>query len=1169
MNKRVKRAMALITAVAVAVMFIIKPGSGTITVKAATTAISLSTEVDFGNVIKQLENGDVKATLSADIELASSYSINAGTNTLTIDLNGWTLTDTNNKGLFSITGGTVAITDSSEAGTGKMVSGASTVVNVTGGTLAVTGGQINSTGSNGTAIDASAGCIEITGGTITSSQYVGLNISSTSADANIIANIKGGSLSGSFAALRIGSNCNVTIGADGGKPQFDSSNSAVFMPADAQGSKQGNTLTINGGSFTATNSGGLGYPCYFCGIDSTLTITGGEFNLNADSGSSLVIGENVADANVSISGGTYNGRIARFIKEGTDWNYTTYYGDGTAGSGILAKGAVLTNNTFTDVTAGVDKHEPTVFTVDAVEVVAGGLVCFNTQRSTLETYDYTTDEEATAAYNADFCSLLPASIGTDGTVYTNRGSGVTPELDTARIDYENSYEFLGWLDSEGNEYATLEAYAKAYAEACGTDGVEGADGADGAEVTEVVDTAAVTLSAIYKAQVSTPEGLKNAVENCNAVKTIEAARDIDTGLYMDTDVAKMQGRTLDLSSHKISYTPSDSDSSNPAFILNGSWTVKNGTVESSSQACFELGGDTIMSGLYCKSTGYKYAVSFGNGIGSSSISSSTIETTSEDGYALKISGADENMNITTLFGIGYPSSTVTKTVATDVYLNAAKLLVSDVPITYMESGADIDFGASVYGDKTDVISQTVSNMDYIGDIKITDISVDNPAFVVTEDENAARNLLGGSSDTYSYMVTAKPNQKPGSYEGKVCISFTKMDGSEGEYKQLVLMNITQRQLEVEGQSVEKTKTYDGSSTATASGGTLTGVIGDDDVSFTVDASYDDADAGEGKTISVKYTLTGEAKEYYLAPQDETYQDGVIEKAQGTAEITIQDYRVGEDAVVGISSTTNGNENVTLYYKQKGEADTAYGISAPQEEGNYTLKAVFAESKNFHTVEITADFAVSYIATPEVPYTLQGTWGNDGWYTSSVTIIPAEGYVVSTQNDGDYQTSCTVESSAQPVIYLKGETGAVTKPIQVEQIQIDKVAPVMSGIEDGQTYYADRLRFTVADDNLASVTVDGELVAFSGNTATVSLMPTGNRSIIIAKDKAGNTTTYSVIVEETWVRDGISAAGVRTLIKGKAYKLGSGQWTVDGDNTVYNGDIDFYVNTDGDYDFQKQ
>ncbi|MGN1188165.1 MAG: hypothetical protein ACI4R6_06695, partial [Lachnospiraceae bacterium] len=691
MNKRVKRAMALITAVAVAAMLIIKPGSGTITVKAATTDISLGTEDDFGNIIKQLENGDVNATLTGNIELTSSHSFNAGTSTLTIDLNGWTITDTNNTGLFNIIGGTVAITDSSEAGTGKMVSGASTVINVTGGTLEVTGGQIQSTGSNGIAIDASAGRIEVTGGTITSSQYVGLNISSTSADAVLTANIKGGSLSGSFAALRIGSNCNVTIGADGGKPQFDSSNSAVFMPADAQGSTQGNTLTINGGSFTVTNSGGLGYPCYFCGIDSTLTITGGEFNLNADSGSSLVIGENVADANVSISGGTYNGRIARFIASGTDWNYTTYYGDGTDGSGILAKGAVLTNNTFTDVTAGVDEIEPTVFTVDAVEVVAGGLVCLDTQRSTLESYG---EDEAAAANEADLYSLAPVSIGTDGTIYTNSGSSVTPELDTDRITDGNSYEFLGWLDSNGNEYDTV----KAYAEACGTDAADVTEVVDTADVIEVVDVAAVTLSAIYKALVGTPGGLKNAVENCNAVKTIEVAGDIDTELYMDTDEPKMQGRILDLSAHTISYTPSGESS--PAFVLNGLWTVKNGTIESSNQACFQLNGDITMSGLYCKSTDSQYAVGFSNGIGNSRISTSTIETTDEDGYALKISGADENMNITTLFGEGYPSNTVIKTVDTDVYLDAAKLLVSDVPITYMESGADIDFGASVYGDKT-------------------------------------------------------------------------------------------------------------------------------------------------------------------------------------------------------------------------------------------------------------------------------------------------------------------------------------------------------------------------------------------------------------------------------------------------------------------------------------
>ena len=261
MNKRAKRAMALITAVAVAAMLIIKPGRVTITVKAAEAAeaIPLSTEAEFRDVINQLGTGDVNATLSANIKLTSSYSINAGTYSLTIDLNGRTLTDTNNTGLFNITGGTVAITDSSEAGTGKMVSGASTVINVTGGALKVEGGQIESTGSNGIAIDASDGSIEV----------------------------KRGTLSGDFAALRIGDNCNVIIGADGGIPQFESSNAAVFMPEN----KQGSTLTIYDGVFNAVNSSSFCYSCNFAGVNSTLTITGGEFNLKAPSGSSLVIGE--------------------------------------------------------------------------------------------------------------------------------------------------------------------------------------------------------------------------------------------------------------------------------------------------------------------------------------------------------------------------------------------------------------------------------------------------------------------------------------------------------------------------------------------------------------------------------------------------------------------------------------------------------------------------------------------------------------------------------------------------------------------------------------------------------------------------------------------------------------------------------------------------------------
>ena len=54
-----------------------------------------------------------------------------------------------------------------------------------------------------------------------------------------------------------------------------------------------------------------------------------------------------------------------------------------------------------------------------------------------------------------------------------------------------------------------------------------------------------------------------------------------------------------------------------------------------------------------------------------------------------------------------------------------------------------------------------------------------------------------------------------------------------------------------------------------------------------------------------------------------------------------------------------------------------------------------------------------------------------------------------------------------------------------------------------------------------------------------------------------------------MKEGIIASGLKKLRKGKEYKLGSGQWTVAGDTTVYQGGSAIYVTTSGEYDFKKQ
>ena len=73
---------------------------------------------------------------------------------------------------------------------------------------------------------------------------------------------------------------------------------------------------------------------------------------------------------------------------------------------------------------------------------------------------------------------------------------------------------------------------------------------------------------------------------------------------------------------------------------------------------------------------------------------------------------------------------------------------------------------------------------------------------------------------------------------------------------------------------------------------------------------------------------------------------------------------------------------------------------------------------------------------------------------------------------------------------------------------DSDAPIISGIENGKTYYG-TAEFTVTDDNDFTVTVDGEEVELT--LGSYILMPDNKQHTVIATDVAGNTTSVTVTV----------------------------------------------------------
>ena len=275
----------------------------------------------------------------------------------------------------------------------------------------------------------------------------------------------------------------------------------------------------------------------------------------------------------------------------------------------------------------------------------------------------------------------------------------------------------------------------------------------------------------------------------------------------------------------------------------------------------------------------------------------------------------------------------------------------------------------------------------------------------------------------------------------------------------------------------------------------------------------------------------------------------------------------------VVSLTNGTEHVTITYKKKGAADSTYTQEMPVKVGEYTACATFAKTETYKEVTATTDFSITYLHAPEEPYTISGTKGKNSYYTSAVTITPAQGYLIADALDGSYQENLEIKKSTDAFsVYLKkADTGEKTADIAVGTIKIDKSAPSISGVKDGETVYGEKVRVVVKDANLSRVSINGKKIEFSSGKATLLLYSNRGEEEykIIGKDLAGNTKKVTITVAAEWTKKKEVPSGEKVkLYKNRSYKFGSKSFKVSGDETTYAGNGAFYVGDDGEYVFSE-
>ena len=166
-----------------------------------------------------------------------------------------------------------------------------------------------------------------------------------------------------------------------------------------------------------------------------------------------------------------------------------------------------------------------------------------------------------------------------------------------------------------------------------------------------------------------------------------------------------------------------------------------------------------------------------------------------------------------------------------------------------------------------------------------------------------------------------------------------------------------------------------------------------------------------------------------------------------------------------------------------------------------------------------DYKAPAIESADVPDAVAANPDEDGnWYrTTQLTLTAPTGYYISQTNDEDnFGTASTLDLTLQEgantvSYYLLSTDGRTISTEKTYAANVDQIAPVISGIEDGKTY-CEAQTVTVTDENAVTVTVNDEVVTLDEN-GSFTLNPSTAPLNVIATDEAGNVTTVNVVVND--------------------------------------------------------
>ncbi len=255
----------------------------------------------------------------------------------------------------------------------------------------------------------------------------------------------------------------------------------------------------------------------------------------------------------------------------------------------------------------------------------------------------------------------------------------------------------------------------------------------------------------------------------------------------------------------------------------------------------------------------------------------------------------------------------------------------------------------------------------------------------------------------------------------------------------------------------------------------------------------------------------------VTAQPKTYSGYVYNAEKSTASGTLKELKADGDIVI-----------LKLYYDDSNAPEGTISVE-DNEWGTFTEDISFRIfSKNKYDVTINAKDNETDVAKTE--YLLSEK------ELSKTDLEDQTGWTA-------YDKKFSIENEGKYIIYVRITDKAGNQTyIRSNGLVLDQTAPVIRGIENGKTYCS-AVEAIVDEKYLDKVTVNGKAVTVTDGKFTVS--PAEGEQTIIAADKAGNETTYTVTVNNghpwgevsyEWKKteDGYTVTAKRTCTKNAAH-----------------------------------